>query len=590
MRHGKNRMMARIRPMATGMTLALLMAAPALAQSLQQPEQGTGITVKQGAVAQKMMVAAANPYAVRAGYDVLKRGGTAMDAAVAVQMMLNLVEPQSSGIGGGAFLVYWDAKTRKMTTYDGRETAPLGLKPDAFLTAAGKEKEFYDAVAHGTAVGTPGTVQVLDIAQKAHGRLPWASLFEPAIAQAREGFLVSPRLTAAITDAKAKGMDRFPQTAALYLTPSGEPLPAGSKLRNPAFASSLEAVAKDRSAGFYQGAVADAMVSAVQAAGGVLTKADLQGYEAKERPPVCVQYRVYDVCGMGPPSSGGMTVGMILKMLERFDLKAMGPSPMSMHLFAEASKVAFADRNTYMADADFVDVPMGLLDAGYLAERGAMIDPAKALAPVSAGDPPRKRADFAVDTNLGRPGTSHIVIADSYGNMLSMTTTIEAGFGSRILAGGFLLNNEMTDFAFTPTKDGKPVANAIAPGKRPRSSMAPTIVLKGGQPVLIVGSPGGSQIIGYVARTIVAVLDWGMTPQAAIDMGHVINRNGKVTDLEKGSSTEALKTEFEAKGHEVRLSDLNSGLHAIQITRTSDGTVRLLGGADPRREGIVLGD
>lgn len=583
----------RLRPLMTGLVLAAALAGPmmgsARAQQLQQPEQGNGLSVKQGVEAHRMMVAAANPYAVRAGYDVLKRGGTAMDAAVAVQMMLNLVEPQSSGIGGGAFLVYWDAKTRRMTTYDGRETAPLALKSDVFLAADGKEKEFFDAVAHGTAVGTPGTVRVLDTAQQAHGRLPWASLFEPVIAQAREGFLVSPRLTAAIVDAKAKGMGRFPETAALYLTPSGDPLPAGSKLKNPAFADSLEKVAKERSAGFYQGPLADAVVSAVQAAGGVLTKADLQGYEAKERPPVCVRYRVYDVCGMGPPSSGGMTVGMILKMLERYDLKAMGPSPAALHLFAEASKIAFADRNTYMGDADFVDVPMGLLDEGYLADRGAMIDPGKALAPVQAGNPPRKRADFAADTNLGRPGTSHIVIADSYGNMLSMTTTIEAGFGSRVLAGGFLLNNEMTDFAFTPTKDGKPVANAIAPGKRPRSSMAPTIVLKDGQPILVVGSPGGSQIIGYVARTIVGVLDWGMTPQAAIDMGHVINRNGKVTDLEKGSSVEALKADFEARGHEVRISDLNSGLHAIQINRTG-GKVTLVGGADPRREGIVLGE
>lgn len=582
---------------AFGPAAAALMTAlaviPAQAQqgsTLQQPEQGSGLMAKSAVTAHRMMVAAANPYAVSTGYEVLKRGGTAIDAAVAVQMMLNLVEPQSSGIGGGAFLVYWDARTRKLTTYDGREAAPLALRPDAFLTADGKEKPFFDAVAHGTAVGTPGTVQMLDLAQSRHGRLPWASLLEPAMTQARVGFLVSPRLSAAIADAKAKGMDRFPETAALYLDAAGQPLVAGSKLKNPAFADSLETVARNRSAGFYQGPLAESVVAAVRSAGGVLTHADLQGYEAKERSPVCVRYRVYDVCGMGPPSSGGMTVGMILKMLERYDLKAMGPTPEALHLFAEASKIAFADRNTYMADADFVDVPMGLLDSSYLAGRGDMIDPARALPPVKAGDPPRKRADFAVDTNLGRPGTSHVVIVDAEGNMVSMTTTIETGFGSRILAGGFLLNNEMTDFAFTPTKDGKPVANAIAPGKRPRSSMAPTIVLKDGQPVLVVGSPGGSQIIGYVARTIIAVLDWGMDPQAAIDMGHVINRNGKVTNIESGAGADALKAVFEAKGHEVKIGDLNSGLHAIQIKRDAAGTVTLIGGADPRREGVVMGE
>jgi gamma-glutamyltranspeptidase/glutathione hydrolase len=554
-----------------------------------QPEGPSGLTAQSGGTAKRFMVAAANPHAADVGYDILKRGGSAIDAVVAVQLMLNLVEPQSSGIGGGAFLVYWDAKSGKLTTYEGRETAPAAAGPDYFLKPDGTRKKFWDAVNGAGSVGVPGTVALLELVHKAHGRLPWKELFQPSIAKARAGFEISPRLAGAIEDAADRGLPDHDATRAYFYAPDGTPKAAGSILRNPNFADTLETIADSGAAAFYKGKIAEQILAALATTPGnpnPMTAADLSTYRAKERAPVCVDYREHEICGMGPPSSGALTVGQILGMLSHFDLKAAGFGPEAAHLFAEASKLAFADRALYMADSDFVEMPMrGLLDPHYLRARAALISARAAMEKAEAGNPPfARRGDLAPDLQPERAGTSHFVIVDGEGNAVSMTTTIETGFGSRLMAGGFLLNNEMTDFSFLPEKDGHPVANRVEGGKRPRSSMSPTIVLKDGKPVILIGSPGGSRIIPYVAWALIGMIDWGMSPQDAIDMGHVSNRNG-ATDLEEDTVVAAWKAALELKGHEVKVAPLNSGLHAIRI---GDGL--LLGGADPRREGAVRGD
>jgi len=554
-----------------------------------QPEGPSGLTEQSGGTAKRFMVAAANPHAAEVGYDILKGGGSAVDAAVAVQLMLNLVEPQSSGIGGGAFLVYWNAKTGKLTTYDGRETAPAAAGPDYFLKPDGTRKGFWEAVNGAGSVGVPGTVALLEMAHSAHGRLPWRDLFQPAIDRARAGFEISPRLAGAIAGAADRGLPDHEATRAYFYNPDGTPRAAGSLLKNPDFAGSLELIAEGGARAFYEGKIAERILAALATTPGnpsLMTAADLSGYRAKERAPVCADYRGYEICGMGPPSSGALTVGQILGMLSHFDLRAAGFGPEAAHLFAEASKLAFADRALYMADSDFVEMPMrGLLDPHYLRARAALISARVSMDRASAGTPPfARRGDLAPDLQPERAGTSHFVIVDGEGNAVSMTTTIETGFGSRLMAGGFLLNNEMTDFSFLPEKDGQLVANRVEGGKRPRSSMAPTVVLKDGRPVILIGSPGGSRIIPYVAWALIGMIDWGMSPQEAIDMGHVSNRNG-ATDLEEDTAVAAWKEALEIKGHEVRITPLNSGLHAILI-----GEDRLLGGADPRREGAVRGE
>ena len=554
------------------------------------PEPATGRVEHPPVMAEKFMIAAAHPLAAEAGYDVLKAGGSAMDAAVATQMVLNLVEPQSSGIGGGAFMLYWDAGAGKLSAFDGRETAPAAARPDYFLKPDGTPKSFWAAVNGGGSVGVPGTLAMLELAHRLHGRQAWASLFDPAIGHAEKGFEISPRLAASIGWAGKKGLAGFPAAAAYFFNPDGTPKPEGAVLKNPALAETFRSIASDGASVFYSGPIAADIVAAVHGTAdnpGLMTLADLGSYKAKIRAPVCAPYRGHAVCGMGPPSSGALTVGQILGMLEHFDIPGIGPTPEAAHLFAEASKLAYADRGLYMADSDFIRMPTkGLLDAGYLTiraqgiSRGAVIDKAK------PGNPPWRDATLrAPDTQLERPGTSHFVIRDADGNAVSMTTTIETGFGSRVMVRGFLLNNELTDFSFRPAKNGRPIANRVQGGKRPRSSMAPTIVLKDGAPVLLAGSPGGSRIIAYVARTLIGVLDWGLNPQAAINLGHVVNRGG-VTDLEAGTGAAELSEALLALGHEVRVRDLNSGLHAILVR--PDGT--LLGGADPRREGVVLGE
>jgi gamma-glutamyltranspeptidase / glutathione hydrolase len=555
-----------------------------------QPEGPSGLTDQTGATAKQFMVAAANPYAAGAGYDILKSGGNAIDAAVAVQMVLNLVEPQSSGIGGGAFLVYWDAATGRLTTYDGRETAPAAAGPDYFLKPDGNRKGFWEAVNGAGSVGVPGTVALLDMAHEAHGSLPWPDLFQPAIRMARDGFEISPRLGGAIARAAERGLpDQKSGSGDYFFNSDGSPKVSGTILKNPAFANSLETIAAGGATAFYEGEIAESILTALASTPdnpSLMTAADLAEYRAIERAPACVAYRAYKICGMGPPSSGALTVGQILGMLAQFDMKSVGYGPVAAHLFAEASRLAYADRALYMADDDYVTVPVrGLLDPHYLRARAALIDTGHAMEKAEPGTPPfARKGDLFPDQQSERAGTSHFVIVDAAGNAVSMTTTIETGFGSRLMAGGFLLNNELTDFSFLPAKDGKPIANRVEGGKRPRSSMAPTIVLKDGRPVILIGSPGGSRIIPYVVWALIGMIDWGMEPQQAVDMGHVSNRNGP-TDLEEGTPVASWRSALEEKGHTVKVQSMNSGIHAIMI---GDGV--LSGAADPRREGAVRGD
>ncbi len=558
-----------------------VISSEAVASALESKAAGRSVE------AQDWMVAAANPLAVEAGARVLREGGTAADALVAVQLVLGLVEPQSSGLGGGAFLVWYDAQSGELTTLDGRETAPLAATPTLFQDAAGQPLSFYDAVVGGRSVGVPGTPALLAEAHAKWGRAAWDSLFTEAIALAEGGFEVSPRLAAMV----AQDAIRLFGTEATrdYFFPGGERLLAGAILKNPDYAQTLRLFSEEGPAPFYTGDIATDIVAAVQGADGnpgVMEEVDLAIYSVKPREAVCAPYRGFDVCGMGPPSSGGLTVGQILGLLAPFDMGAMRPDSIeAWRLIGDASRLAFADRGRYMADSDYVPVPVkGLLDQDYLRKRARLLERDVALQEVAAGEPEFDHAfDLADDSSLELPSTSHISIVDGFGNVASMTTTIENAFGSRLMVRGFLLNNELTDFSFVSHENGRPVANVVAPGKRPRSSMAPTIVMQNGAPVLAVGSPGGSRIIGYVAKTIIAYLDWGMDVQSAVALPHLVNRFGTY-DVEAGTEALDLLPGLKALGFDVAPQVLVSGLHAISIGDT------LQGGADPRREGIALGE
>ena len=589
----------------TGVLAALIAAAPVIAQETsdgQAPESATSGQFRAVSArvakalqakaenrpveAERWMVSAANPLAVQAGAAVLRRGGSAADAMVAVQTVLGLVEPQSSGLGGGAFLVWYDAETGALTTLDGRETAPLAATPVLFQTDTGEPMGFFDAVVGGRSVGTPGTPALMEEAHRRWGRARWPSLFEAGIRLAEEGFEVSPRL-AGLVQRDAERLSRHSVTASYFL-PGGTPLRAGDHLVNPDYAATLRSLASEGADAFYSGPIAADIVSTVQGVAdnpGKLSLLDLGIYQVRERDAVCSRYRALQVCGMGPPSSGALTVGQILGMLENFDLAAMGPdNPHSWRLIGDASRLAFADRGRYMADSDYVPVPVnGLVDPDYLAGRSQLLQGGHALERTPPGRPEFDHAlNWADDDAIELPSTSHISIVDRYGNVLSMTTTIENAFGSRLMARGFLLNNELTDFSFRSHRDGVPVANRLEPGKRPRSSMAPTIVMAEGRPVLAIGSPGGSRIIGYVAQAIIAWADWGLDIQQAVSMPHLVNRFGTF-DVEAGTVAAEFAAPLQQLGFEVKTRDLNSGLHAIEI---GEG---LRGAADPRREGIALG-
>ncbi len=535
------------------------------------------------------MIVAAHPLAAEAGLETLRKGGSAIDAAIAAEMVLSLVEPQSSGIGGGAFMVHYAAKTGDIDTYDGREKAPKSANPYMFLDGTGKPRKWGEASIGGLGVGVPGLLRMLELAHKDHGRLPWRDLFQPAIELARKGFPISERLAGQI--ASAKWLRDSPVAGPYFFENDGTPKKAGTVLVNRDLADTLESIAEEGVNAFYSGDIADAIVRAVSGSPvnpTAITAADIESYEAKKRPPVCSAYRQWLICGMGPPSSGGITTLQILGILAKFDLAEMAPgSAPAVHLVSEASGLAFADRNIYIADPDFIPVPSsGLLDPEYLGLRGARISPFKAQGKHQPGMP-----GAGVLLPLGASGagegfsTTHMSIIDAQGNAVSMTASIERAFGSRLMARGFLLNNQLTDFSFKPNAGGGPAANRAEPGKRPRSSMSPVIVFDGqGRVVLAVGSPGGSRIIGYVAKTLIAVLDWKMNIQEAVDYPNFVNRNGPL-DIEEGSALAKLKPALEKMGHTVRLVRLYSGLNGIAAAK--DG---LEGGSDSRREGVALGD
>jgi gamma-glutamyltranspeptidase / glutathione hydrolase len=547
------------------------------------------IAVPAQALPRRDMVASANPLASEAGRAILRQGGNAVDAAIATQMVLNLVEPESSGIGGGAFLVLWSAKDHKVVTFDGRETAPKSAKPDRFLDASGKKLGYFEALVGGRSVGVPGLLRMLQLAHRRYGKLPWATLFQPAIRLAASGYPMTQKLHDEL--ARDRLFAKLGPLPPLFFEPDGTVKPAGTILKNPALGAVLKLVAQKGADAFYRGAIAREIVAAADHAKvnpGDITTSDIAAYKAIERKPICGSFRVYRLCGMGPPSSGGVAVIEILDLLQPFDLRHKVDTVEAWNVFAQASRLAYADRDRYVGDPAFVHARIpALLDRAYLKERSTLIDPAHMPpGPVAAGSPPGMRAD-----NWGHgltpefPSTSNLAVIDRDGNALDMTTTIEFAFGSHLMVRGFLLNNELTDFSFVPEENGKPVANRVEGGKRPRSSMAPTLIFdRNGKLVMAVGSAGGPAIITDVAKTILATLDWHMELQRAMDLPNVSNRNGP-TEIETRPEADALAKALAAQGHTIRRSARDSGLSGILVTKEGFD-----GAADKRRDGIALGD
>ena len=557
--------------------------------------------------ASRHMAAAANPLAAEAGRTMLRQGGSAIDAAVAMQAVLTLVEPQSSGIGGGAFIMLWDGQ--RVRAYDGRETAPAGATETLFLQANGQPMPFAQAQIGGRSVGVPGAMRALELAHREHGRLPWAQLFEPAIQLAEQGFAISPRLHQLLV------ADRFiaesPAMAAYFLTADGTPKAVGTRLKNPELAAVFRRMAREGSHVLHQGPIAERIVAAVQGSRnpGSLSLSDLRQYHAKERTPLCSDYKRWQICGMPPPSAGGIAVAQIFGILQALEQRDPGwalaplkpvhsaspagiePMPQAVHLIAEANRLAYADRGLYVADPDFVSVPTaGLVDPAYLARRATLIGE-RAMGQAEPGQPAGVQLAVAPDRSPGRISTSQVVAVDDMGGAISMTTTVESAFGSHLMVDGFLLNNQLTDFSFVPHEAGKPVANRVEPGKRPRSSMAPTLVFnrESGEFLAAVGSPGGSQIVEYVSKTLVGLLDWELDPQRAINLPNFGSRNGP-TELELGLFSPALIKALENQGHSVSQLEMTSGTQALVRVRDAKGQPGWAGGADPRREGEALGD
>jgi len=564
---------------------------------MQAPEAASGYTEKVGVVSKKFMVAAANPLATDAGYQILKAGGSAIDAAIATQMVLMLVEPQSSGIGGGAFLMHFDGSIVK--AFDGRETAPATATGKLFQTADGKAMSFYDRVVGGRSTGVPGVLRMLELAHKQYGKLPWATLFVPAIKLANDGFAISPRLHTLLKSEKYLKNDA--EAAAYFYDQEGNPRPVGHVLKNPELAKVLHEIASGGADAFYKGHIAqdiEAKVKSHPANPGGLSAADIAGYQAKVREPICTDYKKWTVCGMPPPSSGGIAIAQILGMLETRDISGFAPKDGALnadaiHLFSEAGRLAYADRGRYVADTDFVPLPGNsikpLLDKKYLAERAACITD-KSMGLAKFGTPPAMNVTWGLDTSPELPSTSHISIVDANGNAISMTTTIEDAFGSRQMVDGFLLNNQLTDFSLDSADANGPIANRVQPGKRPRSSMAPTFVFDKDSKKLLLstGSPGGSAIINYIGKVLVGTMDWGLNMQQAISLPNFGSRNGP-TELEQGRVSDSLVEALKAKGHNVRVMEQTSGLQGIMRVNIH-GEEMWFGGADPRREGIVKGD
>ncbi len=568
--------------------LAAIFLLTAPAHSLDLPEGASGFAQKPLVKAKKHMIVAAHPLATQAGLDMLRKGGAAIDAGIAAQMVLTLVEPQSSGIGGGAFVLYWDAAQETLTNYDGRETAPAGATPELFLDAAGNPLPRPVAMHSGLSVGVPGVLAVLKLVHDEYGKLPWAELFQPAIKLARAGFPVSARLSKMLGDADINTFDAVAR--AYFFDKNGKPHSAGTVLKNEELAQTLETLANEGIEAFYEGPIASDIVKTVQSdqrGASTLSEKDFADYQPKKRPAVCVPYRSVSVCGMGPPSSGAVAVGQTLRMIEPFDLGTSPIDASAMHAIVEAQRLAFADRARYLADSDFVSVPVaGLLDKEYLATRRSLIDPERAAEKVTHGTPPNVSGSFGRDATKESGGTSHVSVIDGNGDAFSMTTTIEFAFGARSMVRGFLLNNQLTDFSFLPKdKNGEKVANRVEPGKRPRSSMDPTMIFgPDGDLEYVLGSPGGAGIILFNLKAIIAMLDWGLNPAEAAAL---INFGGTPRGilLETGEDGDELENALDSKGHTVRRIPMTSGLHIIAVT--PDG---LEGGADPRRDGVALGD
>jgi gamma-glutamyltranspeptidase/glutathione hydrolase len=589
-----------IRLQSLAFALSLLPLLPAAAQEVdpnRAPEASSGYTEKAPVLTRRYMVAAANPLAAEAGYRMLKQGGSAVDAAIATQMVLTLVEPQSSGIGGGAFMLHFDGA--KVQSYDGRETAPAAATEKLFQDAAGKPLSYRDAVVGGRSVGAPGVLRMLEMAHKQHGRLPWKALFAPAIDLATQGFAVSPRMASSLKVTQFLKTD--PTALAYFHDKDGNPWPAGHILKNPELARTLREIADGGADAFYQGRIARDIAAKVQGHPtnpGGLTAQDIAGYQARERTPVCTDYKQYKVCGAPPPSSGGIAIGQMLGILEAKNIAQYKPvngrpTVEALHLFAEAGRLAYADRGRYVADTDFVPLPGGgmqaLLDKKYLAARASLIGE-KSMGMAQAGEPAALTVAWGIDRAPEYHSTSHLSVVDAHGNAVAMTTSVEDGFGSRQMVDGFMLNNQLTDFSALDRDQYGPIANRVQAGKRPRSAMSPTLVLDkaGKQLILATGSPGGSAIINYVAKVLVGTLDWGLDAQQAISLPNFGSRNGP-TELEAGRFNEQQIEGLKARGHAVRLLDLNSGLQGIMRTNVH-GAAMWLGGADPRREGVARGD
>ena len=542
--------------------------------------------VGKSVVANDWMVVTANPYATDVGANVLRRGGTAADAMVAVQAVLGLVEPQSSGMGGGGFLVWYDAKSRELTTLDGRETAPIAANERLFQNENGKPVKFWDVVVGGRSVGVPGTPALMAAAHSRWGKMPWRELFERATFLAERGFVVSHRLSGLLVEERQNMSSSI--KAKSYFFPNGKPLIPGHVLINRDYAALLRQLADHGANIFYSGPVADEIIDTIRYAdgnAGLLDHYDLSNYSIKERPAICTNFRSYSVCGMGPPSSGAISVGQILGMIDVYPAAKMR-DPQTLRLIGDATRLAFADRARFIADSDFIDVPsQELVSERYIEGRASLLTGNKAIPQVYPGEPIVFHShSWAPDLSIEHSSTTHVSIVDTYGNALSLTSSIENAFGSRLMTNGFLLNNQLTDFSFKSFADGIPIANRVEGGKRPRSSMAPTIVLKDKKPVLIIGSPGGSRIIPYVANAIIAILDWRLDVQTAVSLPHAVNRFGEY-EIEKETSLVESKKSLQNLGYEVRENSFNSGLNVILIK-----SGKLFGGSDPRREGIAVGE
>ena len=581
----------------------LLASLLAPAWALDQPEAATTRTAKPGSLtapARHFAVTAANPLAAQAGVQILKAGGSAMDAAVAVQAVLGLVEPQSSGIAGGAFLLHWDG--HQVQALDGRETAPAAATPQMFLRPDGRPLPMREAILSGLSTGTPGVLAMLAEGHRLHGRLPWARLFEPAIALAEQGFAISPRLFELASAEAALRSDA--QASGYFFDAAGAPKPVGTVLKNPAYAAVLRGIAKRGVKAFYEGPVAEDIVRRVKAHArpGLLSVADLAGYRPVLRPPLCNDWRSYRVCGFGPPTSGHLTLMQILGLLDTQPAarSARGLTADWLHAYAESAKLAFADRAQFIGDPAFVTAPGGdwlhLLAPAYLKARGALIGE-RAMPPATAGDPGALRRALAPQAEQLESGTSHISIVDAQGRAVAMTTSVESAFGNRVmsdggtgLAGGFMLNNQLTDFSLNPVgTDGRPVANRVEAGKRPRSSMAPTLVFdRDGKLLMVAGSPGGPVIIHYVAKVLTGALAWDLPVQQAVDLPNFGHFNGGALIVERGALTAAQLADLRGRGHNVVETDLTSGLQVLMRVDGEQGG--WAGGADPRREGVVKGE